>query len=309
MDIERLTKAQIVLLTLLVSFVTSIATGIVTVTLLDQAPPAITQTINRVVERTIERVVPDKSQGASVITKEVTIVVKEDDLITDSIEKNSDSIVRISKISDAEEESIENIFVGLGVIVSGDGMIATDSSIIFNDYLYSVTTADGSVFTVETVSNYADDPIALLFAISEDNADDAEEIKFSPIVFSNLDTLKIGQSVISLSGKERDNVAIGIISSLIEEEVVVEISVGDENTEEEIVEVEIETITILSFIKTDIDAENILPGSPVIDIFGEVIGIALGMQTQSNAEFKPVTVIKSTIANLSTDSEDSIESN
>ncbi len=97
MDIERLTKMQIVLLTLLVSFVTSIATGIVTVTLMDQAPPAITQTINRVVERTVEKVVPDKPQGANVITKEVTVVVKEDDLITDSIEKNSKSVVRIKK--------------------------------------------------------------------------------------------------------------------------------------------------------------------------------------------------------------------
>ena len=96
MDIEHLTKMQIVLLTLLVSSVTSIATGIITVTLMNQVPPAVTQTLNRVVERTVERVVPDKSQGASVITKEVTIVVKEDDLITDSIGKNLIQITIIS---------------------------------------------------------------------------------------------------------------------------------------------------------------------------------------------------------------------
>ena len=48
-----MTKHQLVLLVLLVSFVTALVTGIVTVTLINQAPPPITQTIQRVVEKTI----------------------------------------------------------------------------------------------------------------------------------------------------------------------------------------------------------------------------------------------------------------
>ena len=45
---DKLTKTQFVMLVLLVSFVTSLATAIITATLVNQAPPLMTQTINKV---------------------------------------------------------------------------------------------------------------------------------------------------------------------------------------------------------------------------------------------------------------------
>lgn len=56
MNIEELSKSQLILLTILVNFVTSVATGILTVSLLDHTPAYVTQTVNHVIEHTIETV-------------------------------------------------------------------------------------------------------------------------------------------------------------------------------------------------------------------------------------------------------------
>lgn len=61
MDINELNKTQLILLAILLSFVTSLATGITTVTLMEQAPRAVTIPINRIVKQTIEKVVPAES--------------------------------------------------------------------------------------------------------------------------------------------------------------------------------------------------------------------------------------------------------
>jgi hypothetical protein len=84
MNIEDLTKSQLILLTVLVNFVTSIATGILTVSLLDTVPPVVTQTVNHVVEHTIEKVT--QAAPASVIQAPKPSV---EDLITAAFASDS----------------------------------------------------------------------------------------------------------------------------------------------------------------------------------------------------------------------------
>lgn len=290
MEIEKLTKMQIVLLTLLVSFVTSIATGIVTVTLMDQAPPAMIQTLNRVVERTVERVVPDESrQGASVITKETTVVVKEEDLITDSINQNSKKVVRMYE---ALEDGTVGKFSGLGIIVSRGGIIATDPSVIKDGSVYMIETADGKTFNTHSVETEEFTTLALLSI----DIPEGEEMAFPSVVFSRSNSFKLGQTVLSLTGEQRTDVAIGIISGLIKEDVVVE------NTDPDIevdFDAEPETIKVLSIIKTSIDEKEVIVGSPLIDIFGEVVGISTKDSfIGKTALFTPINGIQSAISKI-----------
>ncbi len=86
---DDLSKTQVILLTLFITFVTSIATGVVTVTLLDQSPPGVTQTINRVVEKTIEKVISPAE------TKEVRVIVSESQMMSEAVRKAKSAIVRI----------------------------------------------------------------------------------------------------------------------------------------------------------------------------------------------------------------------
>ncbi|MEK7182288.1 MAG: trypsin-like peptidase domain-containing protein [Patescibacteria group bacterium] len=262
MKLEELTKQQIILLTLLVSFVTSIATGIVTVTLLGQTPPGTTQTVNRILERTVEKIVPDK-QGASVVTSEKTVVVKEEDLITKSIENGSKSIVRIYEkldTSSKEENNKLGNFVGIGVVVSKDGRIISDGSFFDKQKNYVISTYDNRTFAIENKSNDGSN----IFIGDITNAKDKENYIFNPVSFSDSKNLKLGQTVIAIGGEDRDSVTEGIVSSILRENITVK-----ENTDKTKPEV---TKTITSEIQTSIQPIKIV-GVPLLNLFGEVIGL------------------------------------
>jgi len=197
---EHLTKAQIVLLTLFVSFVASMATGIVVVTLMDQAPDPVNQTITNVVERTIEKITPtfvDKP-GA-------TVVVKDEDMLVSAIDKNINNVIPFkAEIGDGGVLS-----AGVGTIVSPDGLVITDRWNLGLGVLY--TTINGIQYTLEVISNNKTNSLGLgrLVPVSATSTP-----KFNTVAFGNPDMLKLGQTSLVIGGRDGKTISTGIITSI-----------------------------------------------------------------------------------------------
>jgi len=77
MDVKDLNKTQLILLALLLSFVTSIATGITTVTLMEQAPSSVTVPINRIIKQTVEKIVPDTVSNVQALSEDEKKLLEE----------------------------------------------------------------------------------------------------------------------------------------------------------------------------------------------------------------------------------------
>ena len=253
MSLEELTKTQIILLTLLISFITSIATGIVTVSLVDQAPIGFTQTVNRVVERTVEKVVPTQVAGINTVTKETTVVVKEEDVIATSIESVSSSIVSVKKIITLEDGTTSNLFLGWGMHISSDGLIATDSAFVGEGETYFVTGTDEKVWNAKTVIQDEERGLAILKVETIGTTTS----KFKSVKISSIDDTRLGQTVIAFGGNNKRSVAIGIISSFDRS-----LAEGNSTSTSSIIGIEVSGITLPP-----------ATGGPLSTIFGEVIGM------------------------------------
>jgi hypothetical protein len=235
MDIEKLTKHQIVLLTLLVSFVTSIATGIVTVSLLDQAPSSVTRTINQIVEHTVERVVPAAAPAGTVTEK--TVVIKDDDLAAQSIATVQKSIVRIVN------EDAPEVLIARGVVVGGAGEVLTDRGALvasgarrFRAILHS-----GESVPLEVPRGYENEgPLAHMRVATS---------SLPAVPLAQVRNLRLGQSVIRIGGSGADTVGTGVIATLP--------SGGAGDT--------------VAQVEASVTAST--PGSLLITIFGEMVGL------------------------------------
>ena len=201
---EELNKTQLILLAIFLSFITSLATGIVTVTLLEQAPVGVTQTINRVVEKTVERVIPGENK-----TTIKQVYVQAEDPIETSVSRSRSSLVRIELSVPNEDVSIiEPSIINLtGIFVSKDGYILAPA--ILNEYSsMAITVVDrsGTKYKVGIVETKSKDYSLLKIDIGSKKANTIDFAAKYP---------SLGSQVIAVGYKSKtDTVEIGRIISV-----------------------------------------------------------------------------------------------
>ncbi len=245
---EHLNKSQIVLLTLFVSFVSSMATGIVVVTLMQQSPEPVLQTITNVVEKTIEKIVP------TIIEKPgKTIVIKDEDLMIAAIERNSKSIVAFS-FEGAEGEVLSG---GVGVIVSPQGLVVTSKTNFKGGVL--MTTVNGIKYSLEVVSNEKEGLLGLgkLTTISPLSTS-TPPATFTPVTFGNAGQLRVGQTAIVIGGRDGKTILTGLVSRLDTR--------TDTNKE---TKVETKVLEVIGLSQRFSSTSN---GAPIITLEGTVVG-------------------------------------
>lgn len=260
---EDLNQHQMVLLVLLISFVTSIATGIITVSLLQEAPLEVTRNINRVVEKTIETVTPSTNILGTKEKEITTVVVKEDDQIVGALNKNIKSIARIS-----EEDSLgAKSFYGIGIVVGKDGSMISDRKVISSSNIYYAKFNDGSEFKI-VPKGVDHETNSLLFKA---NLPEGEKYDFIPVKISNSD-VQLGQTIMALGGDKTDVVIVGRASSLNMKES----GVGTSTTK------------YLSSVDTDMSSGEMYSGTPFFNLSGELIGLKLYIGSSS---FTPISIL------------------
>lgn len=286
MDIDKLTKTQFILLTLLVSFIVSLATAIVTATLVRQAPPPFTQSITKVVEKII------KPAEEKILLKEQAkpTIITQEDLVVNIVKEVSPAVVSV--IATKDIPIVEQFFVnpfedfqnlipeellprfqipqfrqkgtekqqissGSGFFISEDGLLLTNRHVIEDSSAeYSVILNDGKNFSAKILAR---DPIYDIAVLKI-------ETKTSFISLSDSNKIRLGQTVIAIGnalGEFQNTISTGVVSGLRRTITAFGNASGPELLQE--------------LIQTDAAINPGNSGGPLLNLSGQVIGINTAM--------------------------------
>ena len=266
MDIEELTKSQTVLLTLLVSFMTSMATGIVTVALMSQTPPAIAERVDRVIQQTIKEVTaPSQPASASTAAVVKTVVVNQSDVIASAIARASPSVVHLYT-----DEASGGTFLGLGTVITTTGMVVTDTAALA-DMPGAIIKISGDISIPMVVTTR--DALNGLVYLRPATSTATTTPPWVPITLARA-IPSLGETVVSFAGRAVQRVSSGIVTSWIPE-----------------------TTNVPALAETNISGDNVMYGSPFIDTNGALVGISTTVsRNESGGAFIPARdILLSTI--------------
>jgi len=270
---ESLTKTQIVLLVLLVSFVTSLATGIVTVTLVNQAPQPITHTINKVVEKLVPKEVPIKEKTVIFSNEENLVkVIKEASLAVVSV--MTATVKDLTATTTSEETGKKPMLAGSGFFVSKEGLVLTNKHIVGDETLeYVVMTSDGNTYPATVISRSPSQDVAVL---------KVEGNNFNFIPLGDSKNINVGQTAIALGsdlGEFQNTVSVGVVSGLNKLAAALNSVSGPED--------------LVALIQIDAATNPGNSGGPLVDLNGRAIGINTVGAPRENVGFAlPINLAK-----------------
>jgi hypothetical protein len=209
---EDLTKQQMVLLTVLVSFVCSVATSIMIVSLLTDTAPVVSQTINNIVEKTIEKVVTGTTTPVYIKTPPAPVMTENEKVIS-AVQSNLSKLVSIREKALPGESATSTEKIGIGSIISSDGLILVDSSVIGEKTEFLVFFGD-KYRTAKKV--YFDNTLHLVFLLVGDAVKDNKNmggIDFTPVVYSRGE-LTLGLPMVALGGENGKSMAKGTLTEI-----------------------------------------------------------------------------------------------
>jgi hypothetical protein len=210
---------------------------------MQQAPSSVTVPISRIVRETVEKIVP--AEGKNTVQ---TVIIKEEDLVVDAIAKNQSAIFSITKeTQDIDGKTIE-VSAGRGFVVSNDGIIVADGSLVPDTGVYYVKNDSGK-FKADFVSLNKN---GFSFLKIGAPLDEKNKIVFTVPAFGDLNKVKAGQKILVLGST---------ISSFIFD--------GSKD------------------MKINVTKSN--AGGLVLDLDGDVLGIALSSDTTSFASIDLIT--------------------
>ena len=310
---EDITKKQLFLLLLLVSIVTGVSTAIIVYTLVEQAPPPITHTFQRIIERAVEK----KSADAPPLPPEVVFYLEKaalarDTLIEDIAKRLSPAVVSV--IATKDIPVLERVFInpffddpllrqffgefqvpqlqqrgterrqvssGSGFFASADGFIITNKHVVEDtEAEYSVIMNSGKKLPAKILARDVLQDIAILKVDGE---------KFAFVSLGDSDTVNIGQTAIAIGnalGEFQNTLSVGIISGLRR----TIIASGARSGPEELPNV----------IQTDAAINPGNSGGPLLNLRGEAIGVNVAIaEGAENIGFAiPINQVKKALTDV-----------